>query len=235
MKTSVVNVRNEACDRYIGRPSKWGNPFVVGKNGTREEVIEKYRLFITGNDIFIKSLEELRGMKLGCYCKPLACHGDVLVELIEGAPAKEIAPPVKVINAFIGGSRSIQELSLRHLDFVAAVMAKGHHILIGDAPGVDTAVQNYLALKRYQNVTVYHSGPKCRVNSGSWVMYEVVTNVDYATGRYYGDKDKAMALVCDYGLMFHDGSSKGTSDNIERLKSSSKKCLVLKGGELCVA
>jgi len=84
MKTTIVNIRDESYDIYIGRGSVWGNPFVIGKDGTREEVIEKYRKYISGKyNLMHHGLSFLKGKRLGCYCKPLACHGDVLVELIE--------------------------------------------------------------------------------------------------------------------------------------------------------
>lgn len=84
MKTKVVNLRFEEYDVYIGRPSKWGNPFEIGKDGNRNEVIERYKKYIINNKELIMSLKELEGKRLGCFCSPLTCHGDVLVELIEG-------------------------------------------------------------------------------------------------------------------------------------------------------
>jgi hypothetical protein len=66
---------------YIGRPSKWGNPFVIGRDGTRNEVIAKYRAWIVSQPELMNALDELRGHDLVCWCAPLACHGDVLVEL----------------------------------------------------------------------------------------------------------------------------------------------------------
>ena len=89
MSTRVVNLKTDKYDIYIGRPSIWGNPFVVGKDGTREEVIEKYRQFISCSTYHQNLLSELKGKALGCYCKPLPCHGDVLVDLIEGAQTSE--------------------------------------------------------------------------------------------------------------------------------------------------
>jgi hypothetical protein len=68
---------------YIGRPSKWGNPFVVGRDGDRETVIEKYRAWIMGQGELLADLHELRGKRLGCWCAPQACHGDVLAELAD--------------------------------------------------------------------------------------------------------------------------------------------------------
>lgn len=78
----VVNVRKAPYDVYIGRPSKWGNPFVIGVHGDREAVIRMYREFIMGNQRLLDDLHELDGKTLGCYCVPKACHGDVLVELL---------------------------------------------------------------------------------------------------------------------------------------------------------
>ncbi len=83
MITRVVNIRKEDCDVFIGRPGKWGNPFIIGKDGNRQEVIEKYRKWILLEGIYkLKDLHELKGKRLGCYCAPLPCHGDVLIELL---------------------------------------------------------------------------------------------------------------------------------------------------------
>ena len=83
MKTLVVNKYQENYDVYIGRGSKWGNPFRIGEDGTREDVIEQYREWIQTQSNLLNSLEELRGKTLGCFCKPKACHGDILVELLD--------------------------------------------------------------------------------------------------------------------------------------------------------
>ena len=66
---------------YIGRPSKWGNPFVIGRDGTRAQVIAKYRAWLLRNDALMAALPELRGKDLVCWCAPSPCHGDVLLEL----------------------------------------------------------------------------------------------------------------------------------------------------------
>jgi hypothetical protein len=77
----VVHCRKSPYDVYIGRPSKWGNPFEIGPDGSRSEVIEKYRRWIQTQPELIASLQELDGLRLGCWCSPKACHGDVLVAL----------------------------------------------------------------------------------------------------------------------------------------------------------
>ena len=68
---------------YVGRPSKWGNPYKVGRDGKRQEVIEKYRQQLLAQIPygFIFDLQELRGRDLVCWCAPLPCHADVLLEL----------------------------------------------------------------------------------------------------------------------------------------------------------
>ena len=80
--TKVVNKYKHIYDVYIGRGSKWGNPFVIGKDGTREEVINKYEKYLLNSPELLNSLHELKGKTLGCFCKPKACHGDVLVKYI---------------------------------------------------------------------------------------------------------------------------------------------------------
>lgn len=70
-------------DVYIGRPSLWGNPFVIGRDGTRAEVIEKYRLWLEERPELIEELCNRRPVRLRCYCAPLPCHGDVLAAAVE--------------------------------------------------------------------------------------------------------------------------------------------------------
>lgn len=88
--TQVVHV-NEDYDIYIGRPSEWGNPYTHIKNRntkakfivkTREEAISKYREWLLSQHILMEKLESLRGKKLGCWCKPKACHGDIIIQLL---------------------------------------------------------------------------------------------------------------------------------------------------------
>jgi hypothetical protein len=91
MANLVVHNKRARYDVYIGRPSKWGNPFshqsgtlAKFKVASREEAISKYREWIKTQPGLIAALPELRGKVLGCWCSPLACHGDVLAELANG-------------------------------------------------------------------------------------------------------------------------------------------------------
>ncbi len=78
----VWNKKDKNCPKnaiYVGRPSKWGNPYKIGIDGTREEVIELYKKWLS-NQRYL-NLEELKGKDLVCWCKPLPCHADILLEL----------------------------------------------------------------------------------------------------------------------------------------------------------
>ena len=86
--TRVVHNKREAFDIYIGRPSKWGNPYKVASNAPREvfeHAVDRYRsdlvagkLRFTVDDV----VSELRGHDLACWCRPgAACHGEVLLEI----------------------------------------------------------------------------------------------------------------------------------------------------------
>lgn len=90
--TRIVHCQKEHYDVYIGRPSKWGNPFTHIKDQqttaeyvvlSRDEAISKYRDWILKQPELLKDLHELKDKTLGCWCKPKACHGDVLIELID--------------------------------------------------------------------------------------------------------------------------------------------------------
>ena len=84
----VVHCKKEAHDVYIGRPSKWGNPFshlagtkAMYQVASREEAIQRYEEWLRSQPELMSALGELKGKVLGCWCSPKACHGDVLLRL----------------------------------------------------------------------------------------------------------------------------------------------------------
>lgn len=81
-KCFPVNIHKHDYDVLIMRPSKWGNPFVIGKDGERDEVIDKFAVWIKTQPDLMEALHELRGKRLGCCCYPKRCHGHVLAELV---------------------------------------------------------------------------------------------------------------------------------------------------------
>jgi hypothetical protein len=99
--TTVVNIRTSRYDVYIGRGGQgkdgyFGNPFRVGelcsrcfnRHETRESTLDCYRAYllkrVKNDPVFKERLEGLRGKVLGCFCRPFACHGDVIVDYLEG-------------------------------------------------------------------------------------------------------------------------------------------------------
>lgn len=87
----------------VSRPSPWGNPFVVGRDGTREECVTMYKMLLSGNicltckvpfeeqkaanNFVAKHIHELKGKNLACWCRDdgKPCHADVLLKLAEAA------------------------------------------------------------------------------------------------------------------------------------------------------
>lgn len=99
MRTTVVNVRRETCDAYIGRgpggriPTTpgargyFGNPMKLEFEAQRDEVIERYRKYfearVASDPVFRAEVLKLKSKRLGCWCPPRGCHGDVIVAWLE--------------------------------------------------------------------------------------------------------------------------------------------------------
>jgi hypothetical protein len=64
---------------YVGRPSKWGNPFMVGRDGERGECVGKFEDYLENNDTLRQDLHELKDKDLVCFCAPARCHADILL------------------------------------------------------------------------------------------------------------------------------------------------------------
>lgn len=85
-KATIVNIKHDKCDIYCGRPSIYGNPFEIGRDGTRDDVIEKYKSYFykkIKDPKFKQKVFLLRGKKLGCWCAPLRCHLEVIIDYLE--------------------------------------------------------------------------------------------------------------------------------------------------------
>ena len=100
--TSLININDtplnwKSNDKYVyigrrnvhyGLPeSKWCNPYVI-EDGNIKRAIERYREYIESKPELLENIEELRGKILVCYCKPRACHGDVLLQLLGEIPTQ---------------------------------------------------------------------------------------------------------------------------------------------------
>ena len=88
-ETTIVNIRNYHGPQYIycGRGSPFGNPYVIGQDGTREEVCAAFQFYfdyrIQSDPEWRKLVMDLKGKVLGCYCSPLQCHCETYVEFLE--------------------------------------------------------------------------------------------------------------------------------------------------------
>jgi hypothetical protein len=98
--------------------------------------------------------------------------------------------------------------------------------LIGDAKGIDHALQRYLASIEYASVEIFHSGVYCRCNVGGWPTRAVSVDRDAKDFEYYAAKDAVMSDEADYGFMIWDGESPGTANNVLNLLERGKRAVV---------
>lgn len=192
-------------DVYIGRPSRWGNPFVIGKDGTREEVIHKYQAWIFKQPEILKDLYTLKGKTLGCWCVPLACHGHYLAWL------------ANLTKIGIVGSRTANDYSkLKNLMFSTFYRGHGledplnhnYAIVSGGASGADTLGKCFA----HDTKTTYIEFPADwdkHGRSAGFVRNEYIVN----------NSDIIIALW--------DGQSKGTQHTLNLAKAQKKPTFII--------
>ena len=133
------------------------------------------------------------------------------------------------MKLFISGSKSISVLSDEVKAILDKYIALDTEFLVGDCYGVDAAAQKYLELKGYSNVTIYCSGATPRNNfAPSAKICSCAENVVGLTGSaFHYLKDIQMANDCNQAIMIWDGKSKGTGENIRRIKELKKPYKVI--------
>jgi hypothetical protein len=133
-------------------------------------------------------------------------------------------------KVFIAGSRSLSRLSKDVKGRIDKIVDKGLSVIVGDANGIDKAVQRHLDSRGYRNVTVFCMEGGCRNNVGEWPLQKITaadsSRRDFA---YYSTKDRAMVDEADYGLMLWDARSRGTLRSIVDLVRKSKPVIVYIG------
>lgn len=130
-------------------------------------------------------------------------------------------------KVFIAGSRRLSKLSRDVSQRLDNIIEKSLTVLIGDANGVDKAVQSYFNKKRYPNVQVFCMEGSCRNNVGNWPTRSVsAANSSRRDFAYYSTKDRVMTDEADYGLMLWDGESRGTLTSIVDLAGKGKPVVV---------
>lgn len=93
--TRVVNIQHDRCDIYIGRGGPFGNPYVIGENGDRAEVLRKYKIHflerLKRDPAWKAKVEALKGKTLGCFCAytdgfkgEFRCHGQIIAAYLDG-------------------------------------------------------------------------------------------------------------------------------------------------------
>lgn len=81
----IGTVKASPNNVFIGRPSFWGNRYIIGIHGTREECVEKHKRDVLADPQLIERIKrELKGKTLICFCTPRLCHGDTLAQIAEG-------------------------------------------------------------------------------------------------------------------------------------------------------
>lgn len=129
-------------------------------------------------------------------------------------------------SVFVAGSRALTKLNAEVKARLDNIVKRNFTVLVGDANGVDKAVQRHLAEGGYQRVLVYCMDV-CRNNIGNWPTRGHTTDSGIRRDRrYYGIKDLAMARDASCGFMIWDGASKGTLTNVINLLSIHKKVLL---------
>ncbi len=126
------------------------------------------------------------------------------------------------MNVFISGTKKNVKITGEIKAALDALIARGAAIVIGDCWGVDRCVQEYLAAAGYRNVTVYASGDTARNNAGSWPEVHVDAGGTTRGYYFYKAKDVAMADAADCALVLWDGKSRGTRENIRRMRNRGK-------------
>lgn len=130
------------------------------------------------------------------------------------------------MKVFIAGPRAISILNKDIKERLNNIINNNFTILVGDANGIDKAIQKFCLELNYNSINIFASNGKARNNLGNWN----IVNVDVPNSKkgfdFYVAKDLEMAKEADYGFMIWNGKSKGTLNNMINLSNLNKKVLV---------
>jgi hypothetical protein len=129
-------------------------------------------------------------------------------------------------TVFMAGSMNIKKLDRKFKERMANVIAQDYDVIVGDAHGADTSIQEFLLESGAVKVTVYCSGMNSRNNVGHWYVNSVTTNHSPGSRAFFAAKDIKMAEAADFGLMIWDAKSTGTLGNVIELLTQKKNSLV---------
>ena len=196
----VVHCKKDSYDVYIGRPSKWGNPFTHQKGtnathlvDTREHAIIAYENYIHQNPELMAALPELKGKTLGCWCSPKACHGDILIQLANQEPYKLIIAGSRSWNNYEAVKDAVRDF---YKHYKISGKLRPPTIVSGTAKGADQMGERLA--KEY--------GLTLLLMPAQWDTY----------GRSAGYKrNEEMAKIAHGCIVFWDGQSKGSKHMID--------------------
>lgn len=130
------------------------------------------------------------------------------------------------MKVFIAGPRVLSSLDKEVQNRLLNIIDHDLTVIVGDANGIDQAVQQFLHDRHYRNVIVYASRGKSRNNLGDWPVEDVAVPDKVKGFDFYAAKDIKMTRDTDYGFMIWNGKSKGTFNNIVNLTKQHKKVLL---------
>lgn len=129
-------------------------------------------------------------------------------------------------RVFIAGSMNIKHLDSKVKERIDNIVAQDFEVVVGDADGADTSIQQYLFNHGTTRTIVFCSGEQPRNNVGHWPVQRVETSHSHGSRAFFTAKDIRMAEVADIGLMIWDTKSTGTLSNVIELLARRKKSVV---------
>lgn len=162
--TRVVNLAHRVpYDIRVDRASIWGNPFKVGRDGSRAEVIARYEEWIRTQPALLARLPELRGRTLACWCWPLPCHADVLARLADEDPMPDTT---ELTDADVAAA------------YEALQTVTAHHIRIKLPPVLAQHLTNIERCVAAFKAARGNKGPEFRLLPGEYPVTNGRTRVD---------------------------------------------------------
>ena len=216
MILNIKDIRDISNYNYIGRniqSSIFGNPFVIGRDGTRDEVIEKFREYSLNTPKLLQAIAGLDLRPLVCHCSPQRCHGEIILELKE---LKELIQKNELIiptshKLAIVGSRSFSDYVLfkKYLEKVLEKFEiKIDNIISGGARGTDSLAKKF---SEENNIEIIEILPD-RKKFGNKACF--LRNTD-------------IILNSTYVIAFWDYLSTGTFDSICKAKDFNKEIKII--------
>lgn len=129
-------------------------------------------------------------------------------------------------TVFIAGSISISRLHKKVQERIKNIVSSDLNVVVGDADGADTSIQECLRAYHANKVTVYCTGEAPRNNVSNWPVHHVQSKARAGTRAFFTAKDVEMAKNSDFGLMVWDCKSTGTLSNVIELLKAKKKSVV---------